>query len=80
MEFALTLPSLDFLINDTLQCTGTPKLLKIGIACAVRNIWVDLGDALKLWMMFDQKYYIDGFLAFGAVNSTGIFQRVAYAI
>ena len=78
--FALTLPSLDHLIHDILNCPGRPKLIKIDISRAFRIIRVDPGDAIKLGMQFGGKYYLDRSLAFGAVNCTAIFQRVTDAI
>ena len=78
--FSLTLPSLDHLIHDILNCLGRPKLIKIDISRAFRNIRVDPGDAIKLGMQFGGKYYLDRSLAFGAINGTAIFQRVTDAI
>ena len=78
--FVLTLPSLDHLIHDILNCPGRPKLIKIDISRAFRNIRVDPGDAIKLGMHFGGKYYLDRSLAFGAVNGTAIFQRVTDAM
>ena len=42
-QFELTLPSLDYLIADILQCREQPKLVKVDIARAFRNVRVDPG-------------------------------------
>ena len=78
--FVLTLPSLDHLIHDILNCPGRPKPIKIDISRAFRNIRVDPGDAIKLGMQFEGKYYLDRSLVFGAINSTAISPRVTDAI
>ena len=80
LPYTLTLPSLDYLIHDILKCTGKPKLMKIDISRAFRNVPIDPGDALKLGMNFEGKFYVDRSLAFGAVNGTAIFQRISDAI
>ena len=78
--YTLTLPSLDYLIRDILDCRGKPKLIKIDISRAFRNVPIDPGDALKLGMKFKEKFYLDRSLAFGAVNGTAIFHRISDAI
>ena len=47
-EFDPTLPSLDYLIADIMECKERPKLVKVDIARAIRNVRVDPGDAIKL--------------------------------
>ena len=72
----LTLPTLDALI-PTLQSLGTEaRVFKIDIARAFRHVPIDPGDAIHLGMKWRNKYYVDKFLAFGAVHGTAIFQRI----
>ena len=74
--FKWTLPTLDSLIA-TLQRLGSETLIfKVDIACAFCHVPVDPGDAIHLDMKWRGKYYIDKFLAFGAVHGAGIFQRI----
>ena len=76
MSFKLTLPTLDALI-PTLQSLGSEaRVFKIDVARAFRHVPIDPGDAIHLGMKWRNKYYIDKFLAFGAVHGTAIFQRI----
>ena len=77
--YSLTLPSLDYLIADIMNMKN-PCLIKVDIARAFRNIPIDPGDALKLCLSHNDKFYVDRSLAFGAVHGTAIFQRVSDAI
>ena len=45
-------------------------------SCAFPHVPVHPGDAIHLGMKWRGKYYVDKFLAFGAVHGTGIFQRI----
>ena len=78
-EYDLTLPNLDALLVEILS-KDKPKLLKIDIAKAFRNVRIDPGDALKLTMCHEGKFYVDRSLSFGAVHGTAIFQRITDAI
>ena len=78
-EYELTLPNLDALLLDILS-KDKPKLLKIDIAKAFRNVRIDPGDALKLTMCHEGKFYVDRSLSFGAVHGTAIFQRITDVI
>ena len=78
-HFELTLPPLDRLLGDILKCEN-PKLIKVDIAQAFWNVPNDPGDALKLVIQHEGKFYLDKSLAFGVANSTFIFQRISDAI
>ena len=78
--FALTLPSLDYLIQDIINCPRNPRIMKIDIERAFRNVRLDPVDVMKLGICHEGKYYIDKSLAFGAVHGTAIFQRITDAI
>ena len=78
--FALTLPSLDYLIQDIINCPRNPRIMKIEIERAFRNVHLDPADVMKLGICHEGKYYIDKSLAFGAVHGTAIFQRITDAI
>ena len=74
--FKLSLPSLDDLL-PTLQSLGeNARIFKVDISRAFRNVPVDPGDAIHLGMKWRDKFYVDKFLAFGAVHGTAIFQRI----
>ena len=77
--YELTLPNLDCLLGDILKCEQ-PKLIKVDIVCAFRNVRIDPGDSVKLAIQHQGKFYIDKSLAFGAANGTVIFQRISDAI
>ena len=47
-KFDLTLPSLHYLIADILGCKEQPKLVKVDIARAFRNLRINPGDTVKL--------------------------------
>ena len=76
VPFKFSLPMLDALI-PTLQHFGSEaRIFKVDTARSFRHIPVDPGDAIHLGMRWRGKYYMDKFLAFGAVHGTGIFQRI----
>ena len=80
VPFNLTLPTLDALI-PTLQALGNEaRIFKVDISCAFRHVPIDPGDAIHWGMKWRNKYYVDKFLAFGAVHRTAIFQRITYFI
>ena len=56
----------------------TPKChpAKRDTSRAFRNLPVDPRDSIHLSMKWKDKYYIDKFLAFGAVHGMRIFQRI----
>ena len=74
--FQLKLPSLDSLV-DTLNNLGdNARIFKVDISRAFRNVRIDPADAIHLGIKWDNKYYIDQSLAFGAVHGTAIFERI----
>ena len=79
-NFELTVPSLDNLIFDIIYCKGKPKVCEVDIQNTFRNLRVDPGDPLALGIIHCGDYYIDKWLAFGAVNVTAIFQHISDAI
>ena len=77
--YSFTLPSLDYLIADIIN-RKDPRLIKVDIARAFRNIPIDPGDALKLCLSHNDQFYVDRSLVFGVAHGTAIFQRVSDAI
>ena len=74
--FHLKLPSLDTLV-DTLNILGdNARLFKVDISRAFRNVRIDPADAIHLGIKWENKYYIDQSLAFGAVHGTAIFETI----
>ena len=78
--FTLKLPSLDHLISDLEKYGPDARLFKLDISRAFRNVRVDPADAIHLGVMWQNKYYIDKNLAFGAVHGTAIFERISNLI
>ena len=74
--FQLTLPSLDHLLPALQQFGQDARLFKVDISRAFRNVPVDPGDAIHLGIKWGDQYYIDKFLAFGAIHGTAIFERI----
>ena len=72
-EFVLKLPTLDHIIN-ALTAFRSPLLAKIDISRAFRNIRVDPADALKLGIIWQNKYYLDISAAFGWLHGTTAFE------
>ena len=68
--FQLKLPNL----LNTLG--NSARLFKVNISRAFRNVRIDPADAIHLGIKWDNKYYIDQSLAFGAVHGTAIFERI----
>ena len=62
----LSLPSLDHIL----------PALQVDISCAFRNVPVDPGDAIHLGIKWKDQYYVDKFLAFGAIHGTAIFEHI----
>ena len=74
--FKLKLPSLDHLLPILEELGPDARLWKIDISQAFRNVRIDPRDAIHLGIMWQNKYYIDKNLAFGAVHGTAIFERI----
>ena len=79
IEFSLQLPSLDHVLDQILHLNN-PKLVKADISRAFRNVPIDPRDAIKCGITFQNQFYVDKFLVFGAVNGTMIFQRISDAV
>ena len=76
-SFSLKLPSLDNLVG-TLQSLGIDaRVFKVDISRAFRNVPIDPADAIHLGIKWQEKFYIDKNLAFGAVHGTAIFERIS---
>ena len=74
--FTLKLPNLDSLLPQ-LECLDQDaRLFKVDISRAFRNVRVDPGDAVHLGMYWNNQYFLDKNLAFGAIHGTAIFQRI----
>ena len=78
--FTLKLPSLDQLLPDLERWGADARLFKLDISRAFRNVRVDPGDAIHLGIKWEDNYYIDKNLAFGAVHGTAIFERISNLI
>ena len=79
LNFTLQLPTLDHLLQQALAL-HSPKLIKVDISRAFRNVPVDPRDAVKCGIQHEGQFYLDKFLVFGAVNGTMIFERISDAI
>ena len=75
--FSLTLPSLDHILPNLEKWGPDARLFKLDISRAFRNVRLDPGDAIHLGIKWENKYYIDKNLAFGAVHGTTIFERIS---
>ena len=75
-DFTLTLPSLANLLPALRELGSDVRLYKIDISRAFRNVPVVPGDSTHLGIKWKDKYYVEKFLAFGAVHGTGIFQKI----
>ena len=78
--FKLKLPSLDGLLPILEELGADAHLWKIDISQAFRNVRIDSQDAIHLGIMWQNQYYIDKNLAFGAVHSTAIFEHITNLI
>ena len=78
--FKLKLPSLDQLIPILEELGPEARLWKIDVSRAFRNVRIDPRNAIHLGMMWQNKYYIDKNLAFGAIHGTAIFERITNLI
>ena len=79
IEFSLQLPTLDHVLAQILELKQ-PKLIKVDVSRAFRNVPIDPRDAIKCGFQQDGSYFIDKCLVFGSVNGTFIFQRISDAI
>ena len=73
----MKLPSLDHILPDLEKWGSDARLFKLDISRAFRNVRVDPRDAIHLGLKWDNKYYIDKNLAFGAVHGTAIFETIS---
>ena len=64
LEFILQLPTLDHLLQQALSL-NIPKLIKVDISRAFRNVPIDPRDAVKCGIKHEGKFYLDKFLVFG---------------
>ena len=78
--FTLKLPSLDHLLPDLEKWGPDARLFKLDISRAFRNVRVDPANAIHLGIKWENSYYIDKNLAFGAVHGTAIFERISNLI
>ena len=79
IECRLQLPTIDHILNQIIN-TQNPRLIKVDISRAFKNIPIDPRDAVKCGIQVGGSYYVDKSLVFGAVNGTLIIQRVSGAI
>ena len=52
-------------------------VFKVDISRAFRNVLIDPADAIHLGIKWQEKFYLDKNLAFGAVHGTAIFERIS---
>ena len=76
VEFQLKLPNLDVLIPHLERLGPHARVFKVDISRAFRNVRIDPADALRLRICWQDRYYLDRNLPFGAVHGTAIFQRI----
>ena len=76
VQFQLKLPNLDVLIPHLERLGSHARLFKVDISRAFRNVRIDPADSLHLGICWQDKYYLDQNLPFGAVHGTAIFQRI----
>ena len=76
IHFQLKLPNLDVLIPHLEKLGSHAKLFKVDISRAFRNVRIDPTDSLHLGIYWQDKFYLDRNLPFGAVHGTAIFQRI----
>ena len=74
--FTLKLPNLDTLLPQLEHLDQDACLYKVDISRAFRNVRVDPGDAVHLGIYWNNHYFLDKNLAFGAIHGTAIFQRI----
>ena len=74
--FTLKLPNLDSLLPQLEQLDQNARLFKVDISRAFRNVCVDPGNAVHLGIYWNNHYFLDKNLAFGAIHGTAIFQRI----
>ena len=77
IPFTLKLPSLDNLLCALQSLGHNARLFKVDISHAFRHVPIDPADAIHLGIKWNNKFYIDKSLAFGAVHGTAIFQRIS---
>ena len=75
-HYSLYLPGLDNL-NSLRDLGQSARLFKVDISRAFRNIPVDPADAIHLGIKWNDNFYIDKHLAFGAVHGTSIFECIS---
>ena len=76
VQFQLKLPNLDVLIPHLERLGSHARLFKVDISRAFRNIRIDPADSLHLGIYWQDRFYLDRNLPFGAVHGTAIFQRI----
>ena len=74
--FTLKLPTLEALIPQLERLGQDARLFKVDISRAFRNVRMDPGDAIRLGIKWNNEYFIDQNLPFGAVHGTAIFERI----
>ena len=74
--FVLKLPTLEALIPELERLGQDACLFKVDISRAFRNVRMDRGDAIRLGIKWNDEYFIDQNLPFGAVHGTAIFECI----
>ena len=74
--FTLKLPNLESLLPQSEHLDQDARLYKVDISRAFRNVRMDPGDAVHLGIYWNNHYFLDKNLAFGAIHGTAIFQRI----
>ena len=74
--FMLKLPVLDALIPELEKLGPEARLFKVDISRTFRNVRIDPGDAIHLGIRWNNQYFLDQNLPFGAVHGTAIFERI----
>ena len=76
LPFTLKFPNLDSVLPQLEKLDQDACLFKVDISRTFRNVRIDPGDAVHLGIYWNNQFYLDKNLAFGAVHGTAIFQRM----
>ena len=80
LEFTLTFPTIDNIVDQIKATQGRVLLAKIDMARAFRNLRVDPADTFKFGLKWGGGYYLDVAVAFGWTHGSSAFQMTSDAI
>ena len=79
VDFVLTYPSIDNIIEEVLKLGKGFQIFKVDISRAFHHIPIDPGD-LDLLGLYCENYFIDRSLPFGFKHGSAIFQCISDAV